>query len=383
MLSEHDSHRGRRIGIVSYDYDPPIGGLGVLVKTYVDELQKLHVEDTYTVISPSAHADEHGSHFGRARYRKSGGCPLFSLSLLFSLTRIIRRCQCDLLHVHSGSGGVFLLRRPPCKLIVTAHHTYRQEADLVFMRSPLKKLLKLFMALLESRTYHMADIVVCVSKDTAQEIISQYSVPASRVCVIENPVQVAEAESLRAQPTQKNTIVFVGRLEHRKGIIVLLEAFCILKKNIPDARLRLIGSNLIGSHLTSVIEKLGLKDAVTILGYVQNSDRFREMAQATAIVIPSLLEGFGLVAAEAMVLGTCVIASDVPGLRSIISDNHTGLLFPVGHVSALAETMKRVLTDTNLRQTLENAALAEAPQRFSVERRTHDQSDVYSRFLVQ
>ncbi len=374
-------HTGRRIGVVTYDFDPPIGGLGVLVRTYVDELRKLFPGDTYIVISPSANVDESGSRLGRARFRKAGGCPLFSLALCFTLSRIIRKHKLDLIHVHSGSGGVFLLRRPPCKLVVTAHHTYRQEAELVFARAPIKRIWKRFMAMLESRTYHLADTVICVSRDTADEIITRYGVPASRVCVIENPVRVGVSGSLQNLPKNPDTILFVGRLEERKGIRLLLKAFEILKSEMPTVRLRLIGRNLMGHHLTSIIQSSGLSDSIEMLGYVQDSLRFREMAQATVLVVPSLLEGFGLVAAEAMMLGTCVVASDAPGLRSIISNGKTGVLFPASSSRACAEALKRVLSDSQLRSRLEQEALLQAPNRFGIEHRTSDVRDVYVRVL--
>ncbi|MBP7114549.1 MAG: glycosyltransferase family 4 protein [Candidatus Peribacteraceae bacterium] len=381
MNTEARPLRGRHIGVISYDFDPPIGGLGVLVRTYVDELKKLYPNDTYTVVSPSANADEKGPRIGYSRYRKSGGCPLFSLSLFFSLPSLIRTHGFDLVHVHSGSGGVFLLRRPRCKLVVTAHHTYRQEADLVFASSPFKRLWKLFMALFEARTYRLADMVICVSRDTADEIIAQYGVPASRVCVIENPVRVSGADSLRTLPKNQNTILFVGRLEARKGILLLLKAFQLLLKEMPTAKLRLVGFNLLGTKLESIIASRGLKNSVTVLGYVHDPYRFRETAEAAVMIVPSSLEGFGLVAAEAMTLGTCVIASDAPGLRSVIANGRTGISFPVGDVRACADAMKLALTDTKYREKLEREALMEAPIRFNVEKRSRDVGDVFARVL--
>ncbi len=381
MVQDSITQAGRRIGIVSYDFDPPIGGLGVLVRTYVEELRKQFPEDTYTVVSPSANADEFGSRLGRSRSRKSGGCPLFSLALFFSLHRIVRKYRFDLLHVHAGSGGVFLLRKPACKLVVTSHHTYSQEKRLVYGNAPIKKLWKSCMAFLESRTYHLADAVMCVSTDTAEEIIGQYKVPSSRVCVIENPVHVPHAEALQLASKNPNTILFVGRLEARKGILLLLEAFEMLRKDIPTAKLRLVGSNLLGKQLNSVMKSRGLTDAVTLLGFVHDPYRFRETAEATMIVVPSILEGFGLVAAEAMMIGTCVISSDAPGLRSIVDSGRTGVVFPVGNARACADAMKKVMQDHSFREGIVREALSEAKIRFNVERQTRDTSDVYTRVL--
>jgi len=120
---------------------------------------------------------------------------------------------------------------------------------------------------------------------------------------------------------------------------------------------------------------------VTMLGYVHDPYRFREIAEATVVVIPSTLEGFGLVAAEAMTIGSCVIASDAPGLRSVIANGRTGISFPVGDARACADAMKLALTDAAFREKLVKEALLEAPIRFNVEKRSLDVGDVFAQVL--
>lgn len=365
------------IGIVSYDFDPPIGGLGVLVQSYLGALKRLFPENTYIVIAPGAAADERGLAFGRLRFRKSGGCPLFSLVLSFTIGSLVRKHHLDLLHVHSGSGGIFLLRRPPCRLVVSAHHTYRQEADIVYRRAPLKRLWKLFMGRLEARTYRMAETIVCVSKDTADSIVSTYGIPRERITVIENPIRCQKAREFEHEPKDPRSIVFVGRLEPRKGILLLINAFEKLLSDIPDARLRLVGFNLMGQALKKIIHAKGLESRVTVLGYVHDPFRMREMARATLVVVPSTLEGFGLVAAEAMAVGTCVVTSDAPGLRSVVTHGRTGLTFPVGDTDACVKAMKEVLLDPELRGRLIDAARNEAEERFDLGSRTKDLMEVF------
>lgn len=377
FLSKPIATHGLRIGIVSYDFYPPIGGLGVLVQSYLRALKRLFPENTYVVIAPGVAADEQGLVLGRLRYRKSGGCPLFSLVLGFTIGSIIRKHKLDLLHVHSGSGGVFLLRRPPCRLVVSAHHTYRQEADIVYRHSPLKRRWKLFMGRLEARTYRMAESVVCVSKDTAEAIISTYGVEPGRVQVIENPVRFGKAQEYENEHKDSHTVVFVGRLEPRKGILLLLDAFQKLRTEVPEANLRLVGFNLLGPSLKKIIHAKGLSSHVTVLGFVHDPFRLREMARATLVVVPSTLEGFGLVAAEAMAVGTCVVVSDAPGLKSVVENGRTGMTFPVGDSDACAKAMKEVLLDSTLRRRLIEAGRNEAKVRFDLDDRTRDLMEVF------
>lgn len=371
-MPEISHPQGLKIGVISYDFDPPIGGLGVLAKTYVWSLRRLFPDSTYKVISPSSKSDERGPWLGHFRWKKPGGCPLFSLVLSASIGSIVRRHKFDVLHVHSGSGGVFLLRGPPCRTVVTAHHTYRQEADMVFTGQPLKRLWKIFMSVLEKRTYNLADLVTCVSGDTAEAIHLQYGIPKEKLVVIENPIPAEKIEQYASGERKNDTILFVGRLEKRKGILTLLEAFRLLSKEFPDYKLRLVGQNLIGDQLQNFVGSHQLESKVVSLGYIDNPLRLRETALASVLVVPSTLEGFGLVAAEGMILSTCVIASDAPGLKSIVENNRTGLVFKSGDAADLARCLKNAMADANLRRTLGDQARTEAKKRFDADSRAKD-----------
>lgn len=352
-----------RLGIISYDFDPPIGGLGIVAKQYVQELRRLHPSDAFVSISPSSKATERVSWLVSSRHSKSGGCPLFSLFLLFLLPSLIRRHSLDLLHVHAGSGGVFLLRKPSVPLVVTAHHTYRQEVDLVFRRHPLRRAWKFLMSLLEKRTYRIADAITCVSKDTADALVCDYGVDPSTITVIENGV----ADQYFSQPTLTRDacrILFVGRLEDRKGIWVLLDAFRTVLAQVPESRLELIGRNLIGPSLLQYIRSHDLSSAVDLRGYIDEKERVHSMSTATIVVIPSLLEGFGLICAEAMALACPIVCSSAPGLRSLIQHDVTGVIVDPCDSQHLSDALLRLLRDSTLQRTLASSAQVSAVSRF-------------------
>lgn len=364
-----------RIGILTYDFDPPIGGLGMVVRQYL-ERQKLSKDDTFVVLSPSPKSDDHVSGLAALRWRKPGGCPLFSVTVNLVLNSLVREHTLDLLHVHAGSGGVFLLRKPSCPLVVTSHHTYLQEATYVY--HGIAKLWKLFMSQLERRTYRLADHITCVSKDTADALVNGYGIPREKITVIENGVD--ESYFSAREPIQRDaaTVLFVGRLEPRKGIFQLIDAFEHVLKKVPEARLRLAGNNLLGQRIHKELEELQITSNVDLLGFVHENFRMLEMRQATLIVVPSVLEGFGLVAAEAMALGCPVIVTDCPGLRSLVDDGKTGLVVPSGAPVILAEKIVELIQDRQKAADLGEAAKAEALERFRYERGVIELRKVYA-----
>lgn len=363
-----------RIGIISYDYAPAIGGTGIVARQYVERMRQMFPEHSILVIAPGAEADDQVSWLARFRFRKSGGCPLFSCVLTFSLPGLIRKHRLDVLHVHAGSGGVFLLRKSQCPVVVTAHHTYRQESTLVFTHQPLKRFWKNLMGRLERRTYLLADVIVAVSADTASALVEDYGIAKSRIRVIENPVKIPAGDSSIIKDYA--SILYVGRLEERKGSWTILEAMDRLRLHFPAITLTVVGSNLIGSSVERFIAKKNLGRHIRLLGFVDQERYESERRRAGIVVVPSLLEGFGLVAAEAMMDGACVIASDAPGLRSLIRDKETGLLFRSGDSLSCASAMEWALKNASEAALIGQRSAADIRVRCDPDARTRDMEKV-------
>ncbi len=359
-----------RIAVLSYDYSPPIGGLGVVAEQIVDHLRARYPSNQYLVLSPSRGAGEGASRFARWRWKKKGGCPAFSLSLLWTLPSYIRKHKIDVLHVHAGSGGVWLLNKPSVPLLVTAHHSYAQEAASVYKASWAAALWKKCMGALERRTYRLADHVTCVSADTRRVLLERYGIPAEKVSVVENAVDLEKFQPDERIVQYADTVLFAGRLEPRKGIWVFLRAMAAIRDAVPGVHFRFVGENLLGRKLHEAIRRQGLTDMCSFLGRVHEPYLIRELRAATVVVVPSLIEGFGLIAAEAMACGACVVASDCDGLRSIIKHRETGMLFPTGDAQACAAAVSHVLADVPLRRRIAAAAQADARKRFAFGRQS-------------
>ncbi len=356
-----------RVGIVTYDFQPPIGGLGVMASHLCGWLRTCYPQHTYLAVSPCKESDVQTSPIARLLWNKKGGCPCFSLSLLWSLHRIVRTHNLDVLHVHSGSGGVWLLRKPPCRLLVTAHHSYVQEASTVFRSTPLSRAWKLLMSKLERRTYLLADHITCVSEDTRQALHRSYGIPLQRMTVVENAVDLSRFQPKQGS-RQQQTVLFAGRMEARKGIWVFLRAMQSIRNACGSVQFRFCGQNLLGEKLMSVLSREGLIRSTTLLGRVHEPYLIRELQSAAVVVVPSLVEGFGLLAAEAMACGACVVASDCDGLRSIVKHKETGLVFRNGDAEELAAMVILALRDEQMRSRLGRQASVDAHQRFAFKR---------------
>ena len=191
---------------------------------------------------------------------------------------------------------------------------------------------------------------------------------AERISVIENAVDLDRFTPSPAIRRNPKTVLFAGRMEPRKGIWVFLRAMPAIRASVPDVQFRFIGENLVGKRLHRLLQQQRLSKAAVFLGRLYEPLLIREMRSAAVIVVPSLVEGFGLIAAEAMACGACVVASDCDGLRSIIANRQTGMLFPTGDAQACATAVSLMLLDPALRERLAAAGQADTAKRFSFKR---------------
>jgi glycosyltransferase involved in cell wall biosynthesis len=175
--------------------------------------------------------------------------------------------------------------------------------------------------------------------------------------------------SLRSSLSESPTVAIAGRLVKEKGADVLLKAFAKILKQIPSAKLLIAGNGPELERLNSLIRRLELSNNhVTMLGHLSRPDLERVFDGAWVQAVPSLwAEPFGLVAVEAMMRGTAVVASSTGGLTEIIQEGKTGLLAPPGNVDALAEALFKLLSNRELAEEMGRAGHEVAKGRFSEE----------------
>jgi glycosyltransferase involved in cell wall biosynthesis len=145
------------------------------------------------------------------------------------------------------------------------------------------------------------------------------------------------------------TVAFAGRLLPEKGADLLVDAFAHVAKQFPGARLLIAGDGPERGKIVSQIGRLGLGSQVRMLGHLPRPDLEREFAEAWVQVVPSRWEEpFGLVAAEALMRGMAVIASNAGGLAEFVRHNDNGLLIPPQDTLALAEALHTLLGNREL-----------------------------------
>ena len=143
---------------------------------------------------------------------------------------------------------------------------------------------------------------------------------------------------------------------------MLLRAFAEARHKLPDLRLDIAGRGPLEPALRALAKELGVDDAVAFLGHVNPVQTAIE--RSAVVVVPSMGEGFGMVALEAMERGRPVIAAEIGGLGELVRDGETGVLVPAGEVEPLRDAILQLAGNLRLAREMGDAGRRRALARF-------------------
>jgi glycosyltransferase involved in cell wall biosynthesis len=274
---------------------------------------------------------------------------------MLAIRRLTRHRSYDVIHVHWPLPLALLgwaAQRRDTPAIVTTF--YGAELRLGFRR---------FIAWAARRSAR----VVAISSYTAAALRQMVTVPIE---VIPYAAALPSSSSAPAHTADGATVLFVGRLVERKGVIHLIEALGTMQDR-PHTRLVIVGDGPERPRLEARARQLGLSERVVFRGRVSDAELRRAYEGADVFVLPSVLdsrgdtEGLGVVLLEAMNYGVPVVASRIGGIVDIVTDNETGVLVPPGDSGALGGALQALLADPARARSLGEAGRRRLTERFS------------------
>lgn len=282
----------------------------------------------------------------------SGSIVRISISpgVYWRIKRILEEGQFDIIHLHEPIVPLLplVVLRHARSVTVGTFHAYRDSHAAYDWGKPA---IQPFIDRLDGK------IVV---SEAARSTVARYF-PGEYV-VIPNGVEVDRFADATLLPLPefsdgRPNLLFVGRLEKRKGFKYLLQAFRFVKAAVPDARLLVVGQYEEEDLEPFVwyVQHHELED-VHFLGYVPGDELPRYYRTADICCVPSTgFESFGIVLLEAMASGTPVVASSIPGYREVLTDGREGRLVSAGDVDELASAIIALLNDAELRRQMGRA----------------------------
>ncbi len=205
-----------------------------------------------------------------------------------------------------------------------------------------------------------ADGVVVISQFTKRQVIERFDVSPDRITV---SYPGKPEWPRRSDPSKPGPILFLGTTEPRKNLSRLLEAYAVLVDRAPTSPdLVIAGATRTAvDHLFASSPSAGrARDRIHFPGYVSETERQRLYREASVLVLPSLDEGFGMTALEAMTVGLPVVASNRGALPEVVGE--AGILVDPEDVRSLSAALEQVLSDPERRRGMAQRGLLQAGQ---------------------
>jgi glycosyltransferase involved in cell wall biosynthesis len=285
------------------------------------------------------------------------------------LRRLISEMNYDIVHLHTKRAHTLALwfprRHGRPKYVVTRRMDYPEARNW-------------YTHILYNRR---VDGVVAISQTVANVLIGA-GVDKERIQIISSGIDPLVFENIDAQTADSDNTTVVGclaGLEERKGHQFLLEAGALLKADGLKIHYRIAGDGPRRAQLEKDVARLRLSDDVIFLGFITNTTEF--LAGIDVLVMPSLYEGLGVAALEAMAAGKPIVATRVGGLAESVLDGLTGLLVPPRDAPALAGAIAKLARSRSLARSLGNRGRERVRQHFSLENMALQNESYYYQLL--
>lgn len=266
-----------------------------------------------------------------------------------------RQPQYDIVHDNQSLGPALLLLRKYAPVVATIHHPVTVDRRIAYKNAKsLKQLIGLrqFYSFLPSqlRVSRSLDHILTVSEASKTDIHREYGVAPQRMHVVGNGIDTDTFRPLnQIQRDPQQLITTLSSDTPLKGFRFLLEALQILKQQGRPLRLLVIGTTGDRTDTRERIQKLGVAEQLTFTGRIEAAEIARHYARASVAIVPSLYEGFGYPAGEAMACQVPVVSTRAGALPEVVGEHEkTGILVEPGSASALASGIRQLLDNPDL-----------------------------------
>ncbi|MEE8347045.1 MAG: glycosyltransferase family 4 protein [Dehalococcoidia bacterium] len=365
-----------RIALVSpYDWAVP-GGVNNHIRPLA--AQFIRAGHEVRIIAPSSRRRSHRCDYLTVIGEHAIGLPaagsVASVCLSFNtasrVKALLAREQFDVVHVHEPFMPLlpFEFLRYSHTTNVATFHAAREGGSRLYAYSQF--IIRPWWSRIHGRIAHSRSALRLIAK----HFPDRYRIIPSGV---DRSLFAAEVPPIPKYTDHRRNILFLGRLEKRKGLPFLLEAYALLKKETPDIRLIVVGGDGgLRPACERYVQSHGLTDVV-FTGYVPDEDLPRYYKTADIYCAPNTgAESLGIVLLEAMAAGTPIVASDIEGFSDVLTDGREGLLSPPRDGQSLAAALRRLLTDADLRVEMGRQGSMTA-QRYSWDRVAAQVLDYY------
>ena len=400
-----------RICLLCYRGNPYSGGQGIYLKYIAEELvrqghevhamvgppypdymkgvtvhaihnNEYYVKKGFGVVNPSApfeiFSPINAYEWLHSRFGAFPEISSFGYRSYFLLRKLHEKYNFDVIHDNQClSYGLLLMKSLGIPVLATIHHPLSVDLRTVLERAEsFKRKFRYAMfypTLMQSIVSKRLDHIVTVSEDSKRMNYVDFGVPLEKQTVVYNGIDTGIFRPVKVAKNKRD-IIFVGNIEDgKKGFVYLLKAMKLMKS---DVRLVVVDGGAPHRRITNMlIDRLDLRHRVHFAGTASTDELVKLYSQSAIAAVPSVYEGFGFPAGEAMACGIPVISSDGGALPEVVGN--AGVVVPARDEAALAEAIDSLFNDRKRMKELGAAGLERIKNEFRWENAVRQMVQVY------
>ena len=225
--------------------------------------------------------------------------------------------------------------------------------------------------------FDKADVVIVLS-NLWRDYVNEVFHLEHKVKVVYNPCTTDISDK---QYSKRKQILYAGTINARKGYADMIKAFALIAKEYPDWQIVFAGNGEIDQG-EALAEKLGITKQTIFLGWINGESKDKAFKEASIFCLPSYAEGFPMAVLDAWAYGLPVITTPVGGIPDIAQDGENLLLFNPGDTKALARQIKKLITDTDLRERISTQSALLAKTKFNIHTINKEIGEIYQSMML-
>jgi glycosyltransferase involved in cell wall biosynthesis len=311
----------------------------------------------------------------------------FIINAVLKCSQIIRKKKVDIIHTNSFGPiviGSILSKIHNIPIVATIHDVFTTSSpdnwDKWVQQNQVRRISSRIGPIFEKISLMMPiDTIHAISNSTKQDLI-EFKVK-SDMTVIYNGIDLASYQGLDSKKDYQNYVLYVGRLVFYKNLDVVIRAFKEVAEKLPDSKLVIVGEGPMREKWEKMVLELKLTQNVEFAGYVSQERKVELLSRCSALLLPSLFEGFGLVLLEAFAMSKPVLVADVKPFDEVVDDGIDGYILSAHDPHKWSEKIVSILLNKTMSENMGKQGRLKVENKFNI-KTTLDKTELLYKHLT-
>lgn len=287
---------------------------------------------------------------------------------------IIRKKKIDIIHSNAFSPiivGSILAKVHNIPVAATIHDVFTIDSPDQWKKWATQndgsRITSIVGPLLEKITVKMPTDIILTPSEASKQKIVKFNIKSSKLTVVPNGIDVTDYDALGFEKDYQNYVVFIGRLVFYKNLDIIISSFKEVIQKLPQAKLVVIGSGPMRCRWEKMVSELGLNQSIIFTGYVPHKRKVELLSKCSALLLPSVYEGFGLVLLEAFAMSKPVLVANVKPYDEIVDEGIDAFMLPAHNPHKWSDKILFMLLNKTICRNMGNKGRLKVENKFSIQ----------------